>query len=335
MSASSTERKFTVPDPGRAPGLPAVELPTLLLIVAAYGGWFAITFAYRLWPLWVVAPICVPLLVLHSSLQHEILHGHPTRWRRLNAQLAIVPLSLWLPFRRYRQIHLIHHVNDRITDPHDDPETNYWDPDDWARLGAVGRALVRIQLTLAGRILVGPFWRIPRLLYRELLAVIRDERYARAYWPEHLLWCVPVLLWVKVVCGIPIWIYVLTMVIPGNAILGIRSFAEHRARPAVRERTALVERSWLLGPLYLFNSLHALHHEEPLMPWYAYNARYRVVRDRLIEENGGLVYSSYLDVARRFLFRPHDAPVHPTGGVPRVRSAPAASAAPLPQAGTS
>jgi hypothetical protein len=36
----------------------------------------------------------------------------------------------------------------------------------------------------------------------------------------------------------------------------------------------------------------------------------------LIAENGGLVYRSYFDVARRFLFRAHDAVPHPTGRVP-------------------
>ncbi len=34
-------------------------------------------------------------------------------------------------------------------------------------------------------------------------------------------------------------------------------------------------------------------------------------RDALIEINGGLVYDGYLDVARRFLLKPHDAPRHP------------------------
>jgi fatty acid desaturase len=321
MSAASADRKFTVPDPGRAPELPAVEFPTLLLIVATYGCWLAITRAYGTWPLWVIAPLGALLLVLHSSLQHEILHGHPTKWRALNRLFAIVPLSLWLPYPRYRQIHLIHHVNDRLTDPHDDPESCYWDPDGWARLGTASRGLVRIQQTLAGRIVVGPFWRIPRFLRAELRAVIRNERQARAYWLEHLLWCVPVVAWIQFVCGMPLWIYVLAMVVPGNGILLIRSFAEHRARPAMRERTAIVEGSWLLGPLFLFNNLHSLHHEEPRMPWYEYPARYRVVRDRLVAENGGLLYSTYFDVARRFLFRPHDAPVHPTGGVPRTRPA--------------
>ena len=298
----------------------AVELPTLLLILVAYGGWLGITFAYGRWPLWIVAPVTAVLLTLHSSLQHEILHGHPTRWNAINRLLAIVPLSLWLPYERYRKKHLTHHNDTRLTDPVDDPESCYWTPQNWGRLNPVGRVLVRMQQTLLGRVLIGPFWRIPRFLYAEARAVIRNTDRLRIVWLEHLLWCIPVILWVTVVCGIPFWVYVLTMVIPGNSILLIRSFAEHRARPGVSQRTAIVEGSWILGPLYLFNNLHSLHHAEPLIPWYAYNARYRVIRDRLIADNGGLVYSTYFDVARRFLFRPHDVIEHPTGRVPGVRA---------------
>ncbi len=319
MSVTPPPGAAPVPEPGRAPGLPAVEMPTLLLVFATYGAWLAITARYGHWPLWVVAPVTTLVLVLHSSVQHEILHGHPTRWKVVNGLLAIVPLSLWLPYRRYRDLHLTHHINDRLTDPHDDPETNYWDPEDWRRLGAIGRTLVRIQSVLAGRLLIGPLWRIPRFWRRELRWFVRNERRARAYLPEHLLWWLPVLAWVKLYCGMPIWIYVVAMVLPGNSILSIRSFAEHRARPAIAERTALVEHSWFLGPLFLFNSMHSLHHAEPLIPWYGYHARYREVRDRLIAANGGLVYRSYVDVFRRYLFRPHDVLVHPTGGVPRTR----------------
>ena len=145
---------------------------------------------------------------------------------------------------------------------------------------------------------------------------MRNEPHARARWGEHLLWCVPVILWVKVACGLPLWIYFLAIVIPANGILLIRSFAEHRAREAVPERIAIVEGSWILGPLFLFNNLHSLHHREPHIPWYEYNRRYRAVRDELIAANGGLVYASYFDVARRYLLRPQDQLLHPTGRVP-------------------
>jgi fatty acid desaturase len=83
----------------------------------------------------------------------------------------------------------------------------------------------------------------------------------------------------------------------------------------VPERIAIVDKSWILGPLFLFNNLHALHHEAPRLPWYQYIGRYRRERERLIAQNGGLVYNSYFDVARRFLWRPHDGHPHPMGRV--------------------
>jgi fatty acid desaturase len=299
----------------------AVELPTLLLILATYGAWLAITYAYGRWPLWVVAPVAAVLLTLHGSIQHEVLHGHPTCWPWLNRLFGMVPLSFWLPYERYRQNHLIHHINERLTDPLDDPESFYWAPEDWMRMSALSRRLLQAQQTLAGRIVIGSFWQIGRFLHTDFRAVLRNEKGRRAIWLEHLLWCVPVIAWLVFVCRMPLWVYILAMVIPGNGILLIRSFAEHRARLRVSERTAIVEGSWIFGPLFLFNNLHAMHHEEPAMPWYEYNACYRLTRDRLIAENGGLVYSTYFDVARRFLFRSHDALQHPMGRVPRVRAA--------------
>jgi fatty acid desaturase len=321
---SSRPEQAITPIAGAAPRpRAAIEIPTLLLILADYGAWLAVTALYARWSLLVVAPLVVVLLTLHNSLQHEVIHGHPTRWRRVNRLLAIVPLSLWLPFDRYRHTHHAHHIDHRLTDPLDDPESYYWRPEDCARLGPVSRLSLELQQTLAGRVLIGSFWRIGMFLRDEVLALlhgekrplIRNEQNVRLVWLEHLAWCVPVLLWVKVVCGMPLWIYVLTMVIPSNGLVLIRAFAEHLARSPVPERIALVERSWLLGPLFLFNNLHALHHEAPAVPWYQYPARYRVHRERLIAENGGLVYVTYFDVARRFLFRRYDELPHPTGRV--------------------
>jgi fatty acid desaturase len=105
--------------------------------------------------------------------------------------------------------------------------------------------------------------------------------------------------------------YLVTIVYPGTAILLIRSFAEHRASFGVTERTAIVENSWLLGPLFLFNNLHSAHHTVPGLPWYELPGWYKANRDHLIRENGGLVYNSYFDVARRYLWKPHDKVEHP------------------------
>ncbi len=303
-----------------AAAVPPVEIPTLLLIIAAYGGWLAITRAYAQLPLAAVAPIAAVLITLHSSLQHEIVHGHPTRWKPLNRLFAMVPLSVWLPYERYKHTHHVHHQDERLTDPVDDPESFYWTPEDWEHLSPLTRAFLRIEHTLAGRVLIGSFWRIALFLWLEARALLRNEPGVRRAWLEHLLWCVPVIVWLEVVCGIPLWIYFLAMAVPANAIQLIRSFPEHRARQTVPERIAIVERSWILGPLFLFNNLHLLHHESPGVPWYRCSALYRRERERLLALNGGLVYRSYFEVARRYLFRVHDVLPHPAGRVP-VRSA--------------
>jgi fatty acid desaturase len=299
---------------------PSVEIPTLALLVFAYGGWLAMTAAYGHLSLWIVAPLVTVILTLHGSLQHEIIHGHPTRSANVNRLLGMLPLSLWLPFECFRQNHLAHHNDERLTDPLDDSESYYLTPEHWAALSPVSRFFVQMQQTLAGRVVIGSFWRILVFLRMELKAVLRNDARVRAIWIEHLLWCVPVILWLTYVCRMPLWIYFVAMILPSHGILLIRSFAEHRARAETRQRIAIVERAWLLGPLFLFNNLHALHHESPAIPWYDYNARYRANRERLITENGGLVYLTYFDVARRYLFRPHDVLPHPMGRVPRART---------------
>jgi fatty acid desaturase len=202
---------LTIPADAGPPGssatarsLAAVEIPTLLIAVLAYGGWGAVTLMYGRWPLWVVAPLAAVLVTLHGSLQHESVHGHPTRWRRINRLLAIVPLSIWLPFDSYRASHLAHHVDERLTDPLDDPESWYWTAADWARLSPLSRALVRISQTLAGRVTIGAFWSIGRYLRGEWRALLANREGARALWLEHLLWCIPVVVWVQVVCGMPL-----------------------------------------------------------------------------------------------------------------------------------
>jgi fatty acid desaturase len=322
---STSEQCLPYAPAARGNEIAAIEWPTLVLILATYGSWLAITASYGHLPLVVVALLGTVLVTLHGSLQHEIIHGHPTRSALFNRLTVVVPLSLWLPFARYRRSHLAHHIDDRLTDPFDDPESFYWTKEAWTGLGPMARAVHRLQATLAGRIIIGSYWRIGMFLAKEIRAVLHDKAHARRDWLEHLLWCVPVIVWVKAICGMPLWIYFVTIVIPANGLQLIRSFAEHRARATTRERIAIVERSWILGPLFLFNNLHALHHEAPMIPWYRYNARYRLERERLIAENGALVYRTYLDVVARYLFRPHDTLLHPTGRIPAAGAAQAGS----------
>ena len=137
----------------------------------------------------------------------------------------------------------------------------------------------------------------------------KDGARAVLFW--HLIECVPVLIWVVGVCGMPLWVYLAAFVYPGMSLAMVRSFAEHRAAPKPEKRTAIVENARILGPLFLFNNLHVAHHLRGGLPWYQIPTFYRLNRAALIERNGGLVYRSYFDVARRYLLTPHDRPVHP------------------------
>ena len=124
------------------------------------------------------------------------------------------------------------------------------------------------------------------------------------------------LVWVLGICGMPLWVYVACFVYPGVSLALVRSFAEHRAEQEVGKRTAIVENARILGPLFLFNNLHAAHHLRGRLPWYQVPKFYRLNRAALIEGNGGLVYNSYFDVALRYLVTRHDKPIHPGWGQP-------------------
>ena len=45
----------------------------------------------------------------------------------LNAALVFPALSFTIPYMRFRDTHLAHHVDSRLTDPYDDPESCYLD----------------------------------------------------------------------------------------------------------------------------------------------------------------------------------------------------------------
>jgi fatty acid desaturase len=299
-----------------APQKRRIEWPTAALAIVIYGSWLTATYFYRDLPWWGLTAIGAWIIAWQLNLQHETIHGHPTRNRAVNEAIGCWPLSLWLPYPIYRATHLAHHRDENLTDPLDDPESYYWAEDQWGALGPLGRRLVAAQSTLLGRMILGPAWTISRFVYGLSRDVWRGKRKTRAIVARHLLECAVVLVWVIGVCGMPFWVYVACFVYPGVSLALVRSFAEHRAEQEVGKRTAIVENARLLGPLYLFNNLHAAHHLRPRLPWYRIPKFYRLNRSELIERNGGLVYRGYFDVARRYLVKSHDRPIHPGWGQP-------------------
>jgi fatty acid desaturase len=289
----------------------SIEWPTVALVAALYAAWLALTWFHEALPLWLWLPLAGCTAAWWGSFQHETVHGHPTRSRAVNAALATPPVWLWLPFERYRALHLAHHQDERLTDPVDDPETRYWAPEAWKALGPASRLLVDLQSTLLGRLAIGPLWTIGCFAADEGRALWAGDRALRRIWAWHALWATLVAVWAFAVCGMPLWQYLAGFVYLGLALTLIRSFAEHRAAESVAHRTAIVENSRLLGPLFLFNNLHVVHHAAPAVPWYRLPRVYRENREAVLAMNGGLVYDGYGEVFRRFLLRRHDHPVHP------------------------
>ena len=280
----------------------AIEWPTLFLALVIHAGWLAATFWHERIPPLVLIVIGGWLIAWHGSLQHEIIHGHPTPWRRVNTVLGSAPLSLWLPFEAYRRSHLAHHAAEQLTDPAHDPESRYLAP----RAGVARRVLARLQSTLLGRLTLGPIIDISDFFAGQALALARGDKAAWKVWAIHLLTLVPVLVWLHVASHFPLALYALTFVYPGAALSLLRSFAEHRAQATPAHRVAVVENATVLGLLFLNNNLHAAHHAWPGAPWFDLDRLYASHRERLLRDNGGLVYDGYSDVARRFLLRAHD-----------------------------
>jgi fatty acid desaturase len=294
----------------------AVEWPTIALAVLIYGLWGLLTFFHASIPFWLWIPLGAWTVAWHASLQHEVIHGHPTANRTLNRLIACWPLLLWLPYESYRISHLIHHRDERLTDPLDDPESHYWTQEQWDKLSPLHALIVRVNATFLGRITIGPARAMYSFLLSEAKLVWEGNAMHRRIWASHALQAAVVLAWLVLVCGINPLVYFALIVYPATSLMLVRSFAEHRAESEVDERTAIVENAPIFGLLFLYNNLHVVHHENPMMPWYEIPAWYRANRDRIVAENGGLVYNSYFEIARRYFLTEHDTQIHPYGRAP-------------------
>jgi fatty acid desaturase len=284
-----------------------VEWPTLAVATLIYGGWLALTVWHQHIPTPLLAVLGGWLIAWQGSLQHETIHGHPTSRRWLNRMIGAPPLCLWLPYDRYRSTHLAHHATDRLTDPLADPESRYL-----AHPGPMLAALAQIQATLLGRLVFGPAIEIGRFLLEEACALLKGDTDRRRIWLRHAVGVMAVLAWLTLFCHLSLDRYLLCFIYPGAALSLLRSFAEHRADSRPERRVAVVERAPLLGLLYLNNNLHAAHHDHPGAPWWRLPGLYAARRPALLAA-AAPVYDGYAEVFRRYLFRPHDRLVHPSG----------------------
>jgi fatty acid desaturase len=290
----------------------SVELKTLALILGCYGAWTAAGMLYdAAW--WLSVLMLALTIVLHSSLQHEVVHRHPTRHAGWNEALVFLPLGVLVPYRRYRELHLRHHADSRLTDPYDDPESYYLALCEYTRLPHALRTLLRWNNMLAVRMLIGPAISATGFLLTEMRTAPapqeRDAGRKRQAWGLHAIGLIAVAAIVQFGFGMPAWAY-LASVYLALSLLAVRSFCEHQWAEQPEHRTVIVERS-LLGVLFLNNNLHLVHHKHPGLPWYELPAAYYGRRAEWQALNKGYVFRGYGAVMRNFGLRPKEPVAHP------------------------
>jgi fatty acid desaturase len=285
------------------------EWRTVAVAVCVYGGLLAtIAWQDRMGPVAAVAVLSV-LGCWFLSLQHECIHGHPFRNARWNARLAAVPLNLALPYAVYRDSHLQHHRNAVLTEPGIDPESHYLRGADWAAASGVRRALLTVNQTLAGRMLLHPL----RSLVRTIVALPHDLKDAksRAMWARHLLGAAVVLLVIDRVAGLAAWEFLLGFSYGGASLTAIRGFAEHRwTRPGLT-RSATVDAAMPWRLLFLNNNFHHAHHAQPTVAWHLLPELSRRTDAAAASARGAGAYRGYGEVFRRYFLRPFAPVVHP------------------------
>ena len=286
-----------------------VEWITLGLIVACYLAWWV-----ALW--WLpelngaLAVLVVGVLIaFHASLTHEVLHGHPFRSKFANEMTMFLPLNLFIPYNRFRDTHLAHHRDALLTDPYDDPESNFLDPAVWQSMPMWKRALYRVNNTLLGRIVVGPAIGQTCFTVNDVRAMARGEGAVIWAWFLHVPG-VALVIWAVMASPMSVWAYVLAAYF-GLGLLKIRTFLEHRAHEKSRARTVIIEDRGPLAWLFLFNSLHVVHHMHPGASWYDLPRLYRSGKDRYLASNDAYVFRSYGQVFRQYFLRAKDPVPHP------------------------
>jgi fatty acid desaturase len=275
-----------------------------------YGAFAGLTLAAGTLPLVIIIAGLALTIALHSSLQHEVLHGHPFRSQRLNDALVFPALGLFIPYLRFKDTHLQHHYDPNLTDPYDDPETNYLDVLEWQAIPGWQRHLAQANNTLAGRMLLGPLLGLGRFYAGDLRAMARGHRRVWLSYGLHLPSMALPLAWVLTATELPLWAYALAAY-GAMALLKIRTYLEHQAHARAAARSVIIEDRGLLALLFLNNNYHAVHHAHPRVAWHKLPALFESRRDQFLARNEGYAYPSYRAIFAQYLLRSKDPVAHP------------------------
>lgn len=293
-----------------------VEWPTLFLVLACYLVWILATTVVS--TIWLPAGVILVALciALHSSLQHEVIHGHPFANIGASEALIFPAIGLYIPYMRFKDTHMSHHQDANLTDPYDDPETNYLDPTVWETLPRALQFLLAFNNTLLGRLVVGPLVGQINFMSEDFKAIRNGDRRVLLGWALHIPAIIIPLIWLTYFTNMPIWAYLISAYL-GLSILKIRTFLEHQASQHSADRTVIVEDRGFLAFLFLNNNLHVVHHMNPRVPWYNLPDLYRDNRECYQERNSGYSYTSYREIFQRYFFKAKDGVPHPLWRSPK------------------
>ncbi len=290
------------------------EWPTWLLIGMIYGGWFGVALNAQRLGLAVALPLLAVFSAWYMSLQHELLHGHPTRHALVNGSIGAAPLAVWFPYGVYRRTHLQHHCDSDLTRPWADPESFFIGEHAWTAKGPAMRALMTFRNTFVGRILVGPAFAIVATLGDAIRRIRAGDTRDLWSWVLHLAALAVLLRWLEHRCGIPPLAFLAGASYPALSISAIRSFHEHRVAHDPAQRSVINEAAWPWRLLFLNNNFHAVHHDLPGVPWFALGRVYTRRRSDYHLRNGGYVVHGYGEWLTRFAWRPVAPVAHPLYG---------------------
>ncbi len=288
---------------------PAIEWPTIAVAASIYSLLAAAFVAHTQGMSIASAVLFVIAGAWYGSLQHEVVHGHPTPWHTVNVILGGLPLGLVYPFDEYRRTHLIHHNDLILTNPQLDPESHYVTASTWQNASPLKRTLLTVQSTLVGALTVGAVHAVIAF-WANAVKPKNPDRLSLAVVLRHVAG-VSLILVAVAMLGVPIWFYVVTFGYGGLAATLLRSFAEHRAVDSGTQ-SAVIVAGPVMSLLYLNNNLHYTHHLSPGAPWFAIPELHRKSGgDQLAKAGAGLYVGGYKEIVQRYAFRSSRSPVHP------------------------
>jgi fatty acid desaturase len=295
----------------RATFMGRTQWPTWLLLIGVYAAWPALLWLSPGLGVWPTTALMIPLLVLWMSLQHELLHGHPTRLLWLNKLLGYAPFAVWYPYTLYRDTHMLHHRDEDLTLPGLDPESRYLSQLRWQQSGRLMRGLRWLDKTPPGRLVFGVPLALSSLIVEASGRLWRGDRQAWLMWSTHGAFVLLMFAFIEHCSVFSSVHYVLLISVPALAISMVRSYYEHRPSEQPQQRTVINEASWPWRWLFLNLNLHLVHHDLPGLAWFHIPRVYRARREQWLARSGGFLVPGYAELFRRHSFNPIDSPQHP------------------------